>query len=332
MGEDILSGKAVYHCWDALKDEGNEMVIDGDRVPVYVKTDNEAISTIALVRNGMLIARHDSMLSTAMKQLRKDFNYLPFTAVINVNQSAPGLFKLVKGAENPHHNMLENGRLLPEQTKALQEFFKCLSTEIEKCLTKITRDTFKVGWFAIPDASDAEAGGGMSAGQARNASSPKRIGQKPQARKKRKPIKRENRKNPGVVNRNSDSVFSSRYTDNGQNWTVKMAIKALQKDADDDEVYFSVRLAEDNDYGKFAKILDITSVECRCNGELISISDAQPTQNLCLGKLSKGESYTLTVEVKKPDDFGKTKAALVPVLGLKRSSTRTPAPQGDSNE
>jgi hypothetical protein len=43
----------------------------------------EANSVIVLIRNGMLIARHDKMLANEINSLRKNEDFEPFSVVIN---------------------------------------------------------------------------------------------------------------------------------------------------------------------------------------------------------------------------------------------------------
>ncbi len=115
-GDKILSNQDIYQLWITIQDESCKQTIEldnGDKVCAHIKNNIEITSTIALVRNGMLISRHDNMLSNEINSLRKNDDFEPFSVVINVNdKECPNLFKLVKGAENPYHNKLERDRLL----------------------------------------------------------------------------------------------------------------------------------------------------------------------------------------------------------------------------
>ena len=88
--EEVLSGKATCQAYKAVCDQGNLKppisLNNNDKVHVYVRTDKQDVPTIALIRNGMLIARHDSMLSSDLATLRKQ-DFEPFTVVIDVDQA-----------------------------------------------------------------------------------------------------------------------------------------------------------------------------------------------------------------------------------------------------
>ena len=321
MGENILSGKAVYHCWHAINDAPVEITLNQrNKVSVYIKTDEEADSAIVLVRNGMLIARHDSMLSGAMNSLRKNSDYEPFTAVIDLNQDAPDLFELVRGAENKNHNKLEKNRLSKKGTKDLQNYLKDLSEQIALHLRKLDGGYVDLPLFPNHDESAKISGGGGDNTQGKKA---RPVGEKQshQSKKKRKKKSKKKRVKPSAVNRSSDSISRKRYVENKSTWTVRLEVDSLKKEVSD-EAYLSVRLAEDRDTEKASTILHFQSVSC--NGAPVDIPVDHPNRPLLLKNLKDGESYTIIAEVKKPNTLVGTKVALVPVLGLKRKVTRNP--------
>ena len=308
-GENILSGKAVYDCWQAINTAPKVIELDErNNVSVYIKNHVEANSTIALVRNGMLIARHNAMLSNDVDNLRKSVDFEPFAAVIDVDQkSAPDLFELVKDSESQHHNKLEQ-LLPPESIKRLRGFFKNLCKMLERYLEKIDRESFALEVFSVQQAGTAEEARGVAAGQSKRASPRPN---EPRPRVKKNKVKKKKRK----VTRNSDSISVARYVDGGETWTAYLTVADLKKDNSGDDVYLSFRLAEDSDYGKATRFLQINAIEC--NGESVDFS-ADEARHPCLGNLQQNKQYEITATVNKPEDIRGLKVALVPTLGLKR--------------
>jgi hypothetical protein len=146
MDNNILCGSDVYQAWLAVKDDEHKSKIDldnGDEVCVYIRNNIETNSVIVLIRNGMLIARHDKMLVNEINSLRKNEDFEPFSMVINVDEEeCPKLFKLVKGAENPYHNKLEKNRLSSNDERQLKELFRKLSDKTKILLNKRDRENF----------------------------------------------------------------------------------------------------------------------------------------------------------------------------------------------
>jgi len=319
MGENILPGKAVYQAWNAVKEAQTKIELsNGEKVYVCIKTDSDSIPTITLIRNGMLIARHDSMLSDDMNSLRKSENVEPFTAVIDVAQGhSPKLFNLVKGAEGPYHNKLEKGRLRAAEEKELKELFKELSAKIGKQLQEVTRDSFDLPLFSISSESARATGGNKSSGQ--NDTAQPRTRKKPPKPKPPKPgPKPDPRPKPVVVSRSLAAKTAVRYADDGDQWKVELRVipKAKSQNARD-EVYLSVCVGEDNDNLEAQTYLDFVTV--KMNGRDVAIHDAQ--NQVKLGKLKEGVQYDIVAQVKKPSNMGTAKVALLPILGIKRAQT-----------
>jgi hypothetical protein len=138
MGGNILCGSDVYQAWLAVKDDNHKSKIDldnGDKICIHIRNNIETDSVVVLIRNGMLIARHDKMLANEINSLRKNEDFEPFSVVINVDEKeCPKLFKLVKGAENPYHNQIEKNRLIEQEEKQLKKLFKELSERIKSFL------------------------------------------------------------------------------------------------------------------------------------------------------------------------------------------------------
>ena len=325
-GENILSGKAVYQAWQAVvkghvaNSNDQEIKIiklkNFDKVHVFIKNDSNTNSTVVLVRNGMVIARHDSMLSRDIDQLRKDPSFQPFTAVIDVDQEdAPKLFTLVKGAESPYHNKLLRNRLGKNEENKLKNLFKELSEKIKIHLKIIERDSFDFLLFPLPNKAEAQTNGNNKSGGQDKKAKEQPPSPKPPKPKDPKKGNDEKRPQPVVISRNLESKSAAQYKDNGGKWEVRLrVIPKNQGDARDD-VYLSMCLGEDNDSEKTKLYLEFVTVEI--NGQSIKISDNK--NQVKLGPLNKEEQYNIVAKVKKPEDeIGNMKVALLPILGLKQ--------------
>ena len=333
-GESILSGKTAYQAWQTVKENNTQKIIElsnSDRVYVCVKSDSNTDSAIVLVRNGMVIARHDSMLSPDMDALRKDPSLEPFTAVIDVDkQDAPNLFRLIKDAESPYHNRLQAKILGNEEEKCLKKLLKELSEEIKKHLRKIERDSFVLPLFTVPNKAKAQAGGDNKASGQDNRAKPQPTPKPPKPKPPEPgPKPGPNPKPPVVIIRNLESKNAVRYTDEGDKWKVRLRIIPKNQEDSRDEVYLSMCLSEDNDNEETKTYLDFIEVEI--NGKTIEIPDSidvkkdekmiQAPANrsqVKLGQLKQGRQYNITAEVSKPDEIGDMKVALLPILGLRQ--------------
>ena len=309
MGENILSGQAVHQAWQAVMANGQKNVTlkNGDNVHLYIKTNSESDSTIALIRNGMLIARHDSMLSNDMKGLRKNPNFENFTAVIDVDQEdAPKLFALVKGAESPYHNKLEKDRLDPKKEKILKGLFKELSEKMETHLDKVNRDSVVLPLFPTPEQVAVQI----------NEAKPQATPISPPRKKKRKGKKKgTKRQKPNVVSRSLESQNAVRYKEQNGMWEVYLRITPKNNIDPKDDAYLTMCLGEDDDRDAARTYLNFMSAEM--NGTSVSINSDNKTQ-INLGPLNKGETYNITADVEKPNQIGVMKVALLPILGLKQ--------------
>ncbi len=339
-GENILSGKAVYQAWRTVKERDTQKIIalsNADKVYVCIKNEKNTDSVIVLVRNGMVIARHDSMLSVDMDRLRKDPGFEPFTAVIDVDkQDAPELFGLIKDAESPYHNRLQRKILDDADEKRLKKLFKELSEEIKKHLKVIERASFDLPLFTLPEEAKASAGGrSRPSGQDDEAMPPP----KPRRPPKQRPVPPGPRPDPPrprpiVISRNLESKNAARYTDEGDKWKVQLRITPKNKEDARDDVYLSMCLGEDNDNEEAKRYLDFSVVEI--DGQTIDIPDfvdvergaeviQEPANKsqIKLGPLEQATQYNIVAEVKKPDEFRDMKVALLPILGLKQRRNAT---------
>ena len=317
-GDSILSGKAVYQALYTVRGQSTQKVItltNSEEVHVCIKTDPDFDSAIVLVRNGMVVARHDSMLSTAIEGLRKNSKFEPFTAVIDVtSQFAPDLFSLVKGAENPHHNKLQAKQLSYSCEKRLKEHLKELSEGIKDSLSTIERKSFYWPWFATTaENAEARATSGITSGQSNQADKKKDDTRIDRKIKQEEKANRKGRKAPKVTSRELSSSNSCRYEDKGSKWNVHLEVgvsKVYREDQDD--VYLSIYLGEDNDQDKVETYLELLSVTM--DGKEVSTDTKTQVK---LGRLRAGKQHNIVAKVKKPPHIGKV--ALLPILGLKKS-------------
>ncbi len=315
---EILSGQEVYHAYKAIQEEPEIIQLDnGDEVNVYIKSDIEDSSSIILIRNGMVITNYQHMLVGAMRSLRENENYEPFMVVIDVDKnSAPGLFKLVKGAENVHHNKLEKNRLKPNDEKKLKAILKELANKIKKHLKFISREAFDLPLFIIDKASEKKRGGyGRLTVQRDNAkpktSSPVRPDKSdhhPGPRPKHRP-------KPNIELRDLPAKKATRYIGKRKLLEVEMNVKPSKKMDDRDEVYLSIALGEDNDNNRVSQFVHFIHLSVDGNDKPVL---KESNQQIPLGMLDEGRSYEILAKVKKPAGFERMRVELLPILKLKR--------------
>ncbi len=319
-GDNILSGKMVFQAWQTLQEQGSQKIIalsNSDKVHVCIKSDKNTNSAIILVRNGMVVARHDSMLSTDVNNLRKEPDFEPFTAIIDIDKhNAPELFELVKNAEGPYHNRLQRGLLVKEYEKELKRLLRELSREMKAgYLKKIERTSVDLPLFTLPnEAKENVSGVKKSDRQSKEACPTPKSRKPPKPKKERVPREDNGNPTPTVISRLLESRTAVRYIDNGSKWQVRLRITPTQQENARDDVYLSMSLGEDSDEGKGT---DLDFITAELNGETIKVSDDSKTQ-IKLGSLRKDREYDLIAEIEKPDDIGDMKVALSPMLGLKR--------------
>lgn len=334
-GDSVLSGSDIYQLWLTVKDNDLKHEIDldnGDKVCIHIRNNIETNSVVALVRNGMLIARHDKMLSKDINNLRKNEDFEPFSIVINVdNSSCDQLHSLIKGAENPYHNKLESGRLSPNDEKKLKKYLKELSEKIKVLLKEKNREGFNLDMSLLEIPNKAEAQGfNMSRPRSQTPKAkPNNPTPKQPTGEVKKTGKGKNRLAPIIVSRALESKNAVRFKDNGD--TIDVVMKVLpEKMAANDEVYFSVSLAMDTDDNTIDSALDVVRISV--NGKDIPIPEfidvekdgevkqerADITQ-IKLGKASVEESYNIMATIKKPKKVRNIGVALKPFLGLKQS-------------
>ncbi len=334
--DSILSEQDVYQSWIAVKDDDCKKEIElnnGEKVCVHIKNNIDSASVIVLIRNGMLIARHDNMLSNDINNLRKNEDFEPFSIVINVEKKdCKKLFTLVKGAENPYHNRLEKNRLIQTDEEQLKDLFKELSQKIQDEYLK-ARDRsgslVKIPLLEIPNKAEA---------QGANTNRPRSQKPKAQANKQKpkQPINKvretnngKKRQAPIIVSRTLESTNQMRLKDNGDNFTVNLYITPEKMEAKD-YVYLSMSLAQDNDKNEPSTGLDFISlsidgqdipipefIEFEKDG-VMQTEEADKSQ-IKLGKLLDERPYSIIATIKKPNKVKGMGVALVPFLGLKQA-------------
>lgn len=333
--DSILSGQAVYQSWLTIKDNNckKEVVLDNDeKVCIYIRNNIESSSVVALVRNGMLIARHDNMLSKDINNLRKSEDFESFSVVINVEErDCPKLFELVKGAENPYHNKLEKNRLIPKDQNLLKELLNDLSKKIQsEFLIKRDRESFNLSIPLLEIPNKAETKGVNTIRPKSQKPKAQTNKQKPQqpAGKINKTDNGKKRQAPVIVSRVLESTNAVRFKDNGNTFAVNLSI-APQKMEEKDEVYLSISLAKDTDNNETDSALDFVSL--LINGNDILIPDFVEVEKdgiiqkeganksqIKLGRLLTTETYNIVAVVKKPSKIQGMGVALKPFLGLKK--------------
>jgi len=335
MDGNILCGSDVYQAWLAVENDDHKKEIDlsnGDKVCVYIKNNIETNSVVVLIRNGMLVARHDKMLANEMNSLRKNEDFEPFSMVINVDNKCPKLFELIKGAENPYHNKLEKNRLIAKDEKQLKVLFKELSEKINPLLKARDRSGSLVSMPLLEIPNKAES-------QGSNTSRPKSQTPKakPNANKPKPPINKVKTTNKGkkrpapiIVSRYLEAKNSMRMKDKGGIIEIELNITPQKIEAKD-EVYLSMSLAQDKDNDESGNALDFVSlsidgvdveipdfIEAKKDEEIDKVK-ADKSQ-IKLGKLLETQTYSVVATIKKPKNIKGIGVALKPFLGLKQRS------------
>ncbi len=337
-GDKILANQYIYQSWLTVKDSDLKKYIElgngDDKVCVYIRNNIETDSVIALVRNGMLIARHDKMLSNDLNNLRHSENFEPFSVVINVDETeCPTLFTLVKGAENPYHNKLVK-RLLPKEEKRLKALLKELSEKIKEYLKERDREGFNLSipLLEIPNKAEAQ---GSNANRPQSQTSKAKPNPNPNPNPPKQPIdkikptnKGKKRQAPVVVSRALVSKNAVRLKDNGDTFDVELSVTP-SKIGEKDIVYLSMSLAQDSDNNEVGSGLDFINLSI--DGNAIEIPDFIETNKdgviekeeadksqIKLGKLSVEQTYDIKATIKKPKTIKDVGVSLRPFLGLRQ--------------
>lgn len=340
----ILSGQATYQAYQAIKEDKSQKTIElsnGDKVYVYIKKV-ETESSICLVRNGMLIARHDKMLSKYINNLRKNSNYEPFVAVIDVDKDdSKALFRLVRNAENMHHNELkEKKESNKKDIQKLKELFKELSEKIKEHLTEIKRDSFDLPFFEMPNKAKTKGNNPKQSGQSTHAKIKKINPPRPP---KNCPICGKNpcicpcpkcnerpcicrnpppkpKKKPDISLQSLDSSNAMRYIDKGTEFEIRIRVNSAKLDSKY-KIYFSIALAEDNDNNTRNDYVEFISLSIN-NDEVSKNNFIRDNRQVILGKFNDEKTYNIIARVKKPDGFDNIKMALEPIFGLKQHNSK----------
>lgn len=216
----ILSGQNFYQAYKAIQGSKNTVQLENnDKIYIYNINKLDSGSCICLVRNGMLIARHDNMLSRDINNIRKDENFESFMIVIDIDKSDRSeLFRLVRNAENTYHNeLIDKKETSLNDKEMIKKLFQELSEEIKQYLEEKDRDSFNLSLPLLEIEDKAET-------QGINTNRPR--SQKPKAQvnkqKSEQPTGKINKTNgskkrqaPVIVSRVLESTNAVRFKDNG---------------------------------------------------------------------------------------------------------------------
>jgi len=282
-----------------------------------------------LVRNGMLIARHDSMLSPNMDSLRKNTDYEPFFAVIDIDKSkCPELFQLVRRSESAYHDKLETELLPEKQESKLKSLLKELSEQISQRLIAVSREGFSLD-LPFLEISWAQT-------EASNSSVEKPSSQTPAAKKgkkkkkivvKPKPGNGKKRKAPEISSRELDSRNLSRLYFDGEKHKLSLNTSPLSDIDTRDEIYFSLTISTDSDTETSGALVDMSEVYV--DDELVDFNvfytkdDEEKTDfsQINLGKFNKGANYKIDIVFETPNKLSNTKFGVEPYFGLKQKKS-----------
>ena len=318
----ILSGQAAWQSYQAVKEEYHLKPIplqNGDNVHVYLNTTSDIPeSSVALIRSNMLVARHDRMISPDFDRLRKNWEFAPFTLVIDVDSGlAPTLFGLVKGAEGPYHNQLVPNKLSKHDENLLKSLFTELSKSIEPYLKKIDRKSFELPLFTVQgNAKSKSSSGNQISSDTKEAKTVKRDSPTPKVKDVIWEPRNSNNKVPSISGRKLKSRISARYIENKNFLTAELSIVPREVHSQD-STWLSFCLGEDIDRNSGTSIwLKFDSVTI--NDQQVDLEDNERIVNL--GQLADGVTYRVSAQLHKPEEhIGTFKCALQPILGVRRS-------------
>jgi hypothetical protein len=330
----ILSGIDFYQAYQTIENVHKIIRLDsGEKVYIYVSNKIDSSSCICLVRNGMLIARHDKMLSRHIENLRKNEDYENFMIVIDIDKSeAKEFFRLIRNAENTEHNkLIKKTEASNEDKKNINNRFEELSKKIVKFLNKKNREGFDLAMplLEIPNKAEAQ---GSNTSRPRSQTSKA----KPNTNKPKPPINKIKTTNNGkksefkpIISRYLEAKNSMRMKDKGGTIDIELNITPQKIEAKD-EVYLSISLAQDKDNDEGGNALDFVSlsidgvgieipgfVEVEQEDGNIEKQEADRSQ-IKLGILSETQTYSIEATIKKPKNIKDISIALRPFLGLKQ--------------
>ena len=326
----VLSGEATYQAWQTVNNFESKKIAklsNGDEVVYYLDKDSEFPSSASLVRDGMLICRHDSMVTKEFDKLRNNSGYKQFCLVMVLkDDNCPELYNLVKNAESAYHNELEIGRLTDTREKRLKEIFKELSEQISGELEEVSRDGFVMELpFLEIQSTEAEQVG-------TNTKKPK--SQTTNAKKKKENKKSKKKVNKGDGKKREAPEIASRSLSSNNNGKVTYAAErievALQFSPEEsmnsrDEVFVTFNISSDSDNGESGAPLEIEkltldglemppTVQYTVEGDVVKLDKTQ----INIGRLDETTSYLLKASLLKPQGMH-FKFGVEPYFGLKQT-------------
>ena len=335
----ILSGQYFYQAYQTIQNSQDTIELKNkDKVYIHSASKINSSSCICLVRNGMLIARHDNMLSTHINNLRKNEDFEPFMVVIDVDKSdAKNLFKLIRNTENTEHNKLIAKKETPSNDKRdIKKLFEALSEKITDLLDKRDRESFDLPFFEMPNRAETKGNSPKTNGQSERAKTkivnpprpPKiceicnekpcicacpKCGEYPCICETPPP---KPKKSPEINLHQLESNNAMRYIDKGTNFEIRIRIKPAKQFDKEGYVYFSIAISEDNDSNARSHFVEFVSLSVN-NEEISKENFVRDNKQIKLGKLNDETHYNIVGKVKKPDGFNNTKVALEPIFSLK---------------
>lgn len=314
-GENVLSGEQAHFALRAIRNgtrhqiEVIEKTKDSERnkIHVYIGTSGEQRSTVSLIRNGMLIARHDDILSISqdLYHLRNNSSFVPFSLVIEVNNDAKTFLELVKAAETQYHNKLQAKNLSKGDIERLQYFFKEISDEVAKLLKTIDREEVSLEYGTKI---------AVRGQRTRPSTTARKYNKRPSTKKKKNKKSKQSRSNKSRFGLCDYSAVKKENED-GKHWDIELQVSNIKYNPNKDKLYFSMFVSEDQDYNarKFVNFENATI--CETNSKQSKKAKINNKQ-VVLQNLRRNSSYIVNIKATKIDELGVIDVALVPLFSL----------------
>jgi len=324
----VLSGEATYQAWQTVNNFESKKIINltnNDNVTIYLENDSEYPSSACVVRDGMLICRHDSMITKEFNKLRSNSGYKQFCLVIVLKEeNCPELYNLVKNGESAYHNELDIGRLSDVREKRLKEIFMELSNKVAEELEEVSRDGFVIELpFLEIQSRQAEQVGSNTKRPKSQLNKAKKKNAKNKNKKKIKPGKGKKREAPEISSRFLSSNNNGKVSYEDELVEVSLQFNPKESINSRDEVYVSFNISSDSDIDESGAPLEIEHLtldgvnkEATIKYRDKDIVKLDKTQ-INIGKLEKTSTYLLKASLLKPNGMN-FKFGVEPYFGLKQ--------------
>ena len=321
---EILSGQHTWQSFLAVKDSNLRIdpieLSSGDRVYVYIHTGDITASSVALIRSDMLVARHDTMLSSEFNALRNSDDLEPFALVIDVNKEQAGneLFHLVKAAEGPYHNRLTRGELSRDDERRLQRLFREIAEKVRERLPTIDRRGFDLPIF---DSIMASASVDRKAKPvAQPGIGPPGVRPRPGPRPGPDPRPRP----PPMFGRPAEAKVEAKTERAEEGWRIRVRITPTKDTQPKDCAVLSFAIAEDRDNGIAGEWL--TPENVLVGGHPGTVDGLA----IPLGGLARSSPLVVEAALPRPPDSARgATAGVLSFLSLKRA---TPPKTADADQ